>query len=164
MYKLLTTIGLITLLMGCTAGQDYRRALGSLLNSDFITTGKDYQKVLDSWLGYDIDGLVRRWGYPTSVLETLNGNTLHVFQRPGNLVTSEKRYDRIFKPLPYQFDYISSSTFKSKVGFTALPEYISVIYSNTADGETLGFSCETMFEVNPANRITHWSYRGYDCY
>jgi hypothetical protein len=105
---------------------------------------------------------VRRWGYPTSVIEARNGNTLHVFHRPGNSIKTEGQYDRIFSALPDQFEYISSSTFKSKVGFTALPEYISVTYSD--DVEALGFSCETMFEVNPNNRVTHWSYRGYDCY
>ena len=162
MRKLLIMIGLLVSLMNCTAGQDYRRSLGYLLNKDFVTTGKDYQKVLDSWLGYDIEALVRRWGYPTNVIETLNGNTLHVFQRPGNSIKTEGQYDRIFSALPDQFEYISSSTFKSKVGFTALPEYISMTYSD--DLETLGFSCEAMFEVNPNNRVTHWSYRGYDCY
>ena len=164
MHKILITSGLIISLASCTAGQDYRRSLDYLLNKDFVTTGKDYQKVLDSWLGYDVEALVRRWGYPTNVIGTLNGNTLHVFHRPGNVIKTEKQYDRIFSALPDQFRYISSSTFKSKAGFTALPEYISVTYPDSADGQTLGFSCETMFEVSPSNRVTYWSYRGDDCY
>ena len=164
MYKTFLVIGILAWMASCTAGQDYKRALGSLLNKDFVTTGKDYQKVLDSWLGYDINALVRRWGYPTNTLDTLSGNTLYVFHRPGNIIKTEKQYNRIFSALPDQFKYISSSTFKSKAGFTALPEYISVTYPDSIDGQTLGFSCETMFEVSPANRITFWSYRGDDCY
>ena len=71
MYKTFLVIGILAWMTGCMAGQDYQRAVGSLLKKDFVTTGKDYQKVLDSWLGYDINALVRRWGYPSNTLDTL---------------------------------------------------------------------------------------------
>ena len=44
---------------------DYQLAVNQFLSRDLITTGKDYRSVLDSWIGYDINLLVRRWGSPT---------------------------------------------------------------------------------------------------
>ena len=70
-------------------------------------------------------------------------------------------YKHIFKALP---DTTYTTTFKSKYGFSALPEYISLTRNGPLGDEVLNFSCETLFEVSQENLITHWSYRGYDCY
>ena len=181
MKKLLVMVWLVWILVSCTAGKDYRRPLESWLNYDIITTSKDYQKILDSWLGYNIATLVRLWGYPTNVFEVRNGNTAYVFNRlderqttlaeraapqitnqfcAGNtsLCLNQKR---IFSALPVN---IHSASFKSKAGITSFPEYISLTYDNEAGDQTSNSLCETIFEVSAGNSITHWSYRGNDCY
>ena len=194
MKKLLAIVWLVWILVSCTAGKDYRRPLESWLNYDIITTSKDYQRVLDSWLGYDINTLVRLWGYPTNVFEVRNGNTAYVFNRlderqsalaeraapqitnricAGNtrlgisaassslLTTQCLNQKRIFTALPAN---TYSVPFVGKAGITSFPEYISLTHDNEAVYQTSNSLCETIFEVSADNSITHWSYRGNDCY
>ena len=182
MKKLLAIAWLFWMLASCTAGKDYRRPLGLWLNFDIITTGKDYQRVLDSWLGYDIGTLVKRWGYPTNVFEMPNGNTIYAFNRlderqsvlvknvapsitsqicAGNTSLCLDSIQRRSRFLP---NSIQLASFRSKAGFTSLPEYISLAYDNEADNQTLNSLCETIFEVGIGNSIAHWSYRGDSCY
>ena len=161
MRNLPLTVGLVLLLNSCTSGLDYQRTLGSLLKRDLITTGRDYQKVLDSWLGYDINLLVRRWGSPTDTFKARNGNVVHVFSRADTSKTPVRVYQHIFTALP---DAAYANTFKSKFGFSALPEYMSLTRNGPAGNDVQIFACETLFEVGREDLITHWSYRGYDCY
>ena len=161
MVKLAKLITLICFLVNCSAGRDYERVVGALLSRDVITTGEEYRSVLDSWIGYDMNLLVRRWGNPTSNFLARNGNNIYVFGRIDQHGEPARIYKHIFKALP---DTTYTTTFKSKYGFSALPEYISLTRKGPAGEEVLDFSCETIFEVGPENLITHWSYRGYDCY
>ena len=62
MNKLTVLLILNIIVVSCTAGRDYQQAVGSIFSRDVITTGKDYRSVLDSWIGYDFNLLVRRWG------------------------------------------------------------------------------------------------------
>jgi hypothetical protein len=167
--KLLAIVWLVWILVSCTAGQDFRRPLESWLNYDIITTSKDYQRVLDSWLGYDINTLVRIWGYPTNVFEVRNGNTAYAFNRicAGNTrlgisaASQCLNQKRIFTALPAN---THSVPFVGKAGITSFPEYISLTYDSEAVYQTSNSLCETIFEVSADNSITHWSYRGNDCY
>ena len=159
MVKLAKLITLICFLVNCSAGRDYQRVVGALLSRDVITTGEEYRSVLDSWVGYDMNLLVRRWGNPTSNFLARNGNNIYVFGRIDQHGEPARIYKHIFKALP---DTTYTTTFKSKYGFSALPEYISLTRKGPAGDEVLDFSCETIFEVGPENLITHWSYRGYD--
>ena len=161
MVKWAKIITLMCFLVNCTAGRDYQRVFGVWLSQDLIATGKDYRSVLDSWVGYDMNLLVRRWGMPTSNFRARNGNSIYVFGRTDQSSEPAKIYKHIFKALP---DTTYTTTFKSKYGFSALPEYISLTRNGPVGEEVLDFSCETMFEVSEDNLITHWSYRGYDCY
>jgi hypothetical protein len=182
MKKLLVLAWLCWMLVGCTAGMDYRRQLGSWLNFNIITTGKDYQRVLDSWLGYNIEALVRRWGYPTNVFEMPNGNTIYAFNRLDerqsvlvkNAVSSITSQicagntsfclDSIQRRNRFLPDNMQSTSFMSRTGFTYLSEYISLTYDKEAGDQTLNSLCETIFEAGIDNSIAHWSYRGDDCY
>ena len=83
MRNLLLVLGVNFFLGSCSAGMDYQRAIRSLVKSDFITTGRDYQEVLDSWLGYDINLLVRRWGSPTDSFQARNGNICLLYTSPS---------------------------------------------------------------------------------
>ena len=182
MKKLLAITWLFVLSAGCTAGKDYRNPLGSWLSFDFITTGKDYQKVLDSWLGYDIEALVKRWGYPTNVFELPNGDTIYAFNRldesksvliknavppitsqicAGNTSLCLDKIQRLSRFLPGN---VEPTPFRSKNGFTYLPEYIALAYDNEAGDQALNSLCETIFEVGADDTIKQWSYRGDDCY
>ncbi len=161
MIQLVKIIILIFLLGSCSAGRDYQRFVSSWLDHDLVTTGKDYRSVLDSWVGYDINLLIRRWGNPTDTFLARNGNNVYVFGRIDQRSEPVRVYKHIFKALP---DTTYTTTFKSKYGFSALPEYISLTRIGPRGDEGLKFSCETMFEVNQGNLITYWSYRGYDCY
>ena len=161
MVKLAKLITLICFLVNCSAGRDYQQVVGALLSRDLITTGEEYRSVLDSWIGYDMNLLVRRWGNPTSNFLARNGNNIYVFGRIDQHGEPARIYKHISKALP---DTTYTTTFKSKYGFSALPEYISLTRKGPAGEEVLDFSCETIFEVGPENLITHWSYRGYDCY
>ncbi len=152
---------LVLLVFGCAAGRDYQQVVGAMLSRDLITTGKDYRFVLDSWVGYDINLLVRRWGSPTDIFQARNGSNIYVFGRSDYRNKPTRVFQHIFKALP---DATYTTTFKSKYGFSALPEYIALIRKGPGGDELFNFSCETMFEVNDENSITHWSYRGYDCY
>ena len=158
-FTLLVSLNLF--LSGCLAGADYRRSLNSLLQKDLISTGSDYQMVLDSWIGFDINLLVRRWGKPINIFRTRSGNTIYVFGKSEYQSQPVRVYKHIFKALP---DAAYTTTFKSKYGFSALPEYISLTRQGPEGREILRLSCETLFEVDEDNSITHWSYRGYDCY
>ncbi len=161
MIKLLKIIALICLLANCTAGRDYLRTAEAWIDRDLIITGKDYRNVLDSWIGYDMDLLIRRWGNPTDSFRARNGNSIYVFGRTDQRSEPARIYKHIFKALP---DTTYTTTFKSKYGFSALPEYISLTRRGPLGNEGLNYSCETMFEVTEGNLITHWSYRGFDCY
>ena len=182
MKKLLAITWLFVLSASCTAGKDYRNPLGSWLSFDFITTGKDYQKVLDSWLGYDIEALVKRWGYPTNVFELPNGDTFYAFNRldesksvliknavppitsqicAGNTSLCLDKIQRLSRFLPGN---VEPTPFRSKNGFTYLPEYIALAYDNEAGDQALNSLCETIFEVGADDTIKQWSYRGDDCY
>ncbi len=161
MVKYFRFITLICFLVNCTAGRDYQRVFGAWLGQDLITTGNDYRSVLDSWIGYDMNLLVRRWGNPTNTFLARNGNTVYFFGRTDQRSEPVRVYKHIFKALP---DASYTTTFKSKYGFSALPEYISLTRNGALGDEVLNFSCETIFEVSQENLITHWSYRGYDCY
>ena len=161
MVKLAKIIILILLLGNCSAGRDYQRVVGTWLSRDLVTTGEDYRSVLDSWIGYDINLLVRRWGNPTETFLARNGNNVYVFGRIDQRSEPVRVYKHIFKALP---DTTYTTTFKSKYGFSALPEYISLTRKGPSGEEGLKYSCETMFEVSRENLITHWSYRGFDCY
>ena len=161
MVKLLKIIALICLLTNCTAGRDYQRTAKAWLDRDLITTGEDYRNVLDSWIGYDMDLLIRRWGNPTDTFRARNGNSIYVFGRTDQRSEPVRIYKHIFKALP---DTTYTTTFKSKYGFSALPEYISLTRKGPLGDEGLNYSCETIFEVTEENLITYWSYRGFDCY
>ena len=175
----------LLMLTSCTAGRDYQRSLMSLLDYDFITTNKDYQKVLDSWLGYDIEILVQRWGYPTDNYELKNRNIIYVFNRSdGYQNTSVKKEissitnkfcaDEIepclnqTKILTTMVDNSYETYFKKKylvkAGFTSFSEYASLAYDHKVENPVLDPLCETIFEVDPDNRIIYWSYHGDDCY
>ena len=161
MVKYFRLITLICFLVNCTAGRDYQRVFGAWLGRDLITTGHDYRNVLDSWIGYDMDLLIRRWGNPTDTFRARNGNSIYVFGRTDQRSEPVRIYKHIFKALP---DTTYTTTFKSKYGFSALPEYISLTRKGPLGDEGLNYSCETMFEVTEENLITYWSYRGFDCY
>ncbi len=159
--KILVLSCLIAVFSGCFAGRDYQKTLNSLLTKDLVTTGKDYQVVLNSWIGYDIDLLMRRWGNPTAIVPARSGTSVYVFGKTDNRSQPFRVYKHIFKALP---DGTYTNTFKSKDGFSALPEYISLIRRGSAGNEVFRLSCETLFEVDKTDSIIHWSYRGYDCY
>ena len=159
--KIIVLVSLVAILASCLAGRDYQRAFNSVLKKDLIVTGRDYQIVLDSWVGYDINLLIRRWGSPTNIFPARNGNSIFVFGKSDNRSDPARVYKHIFKALP---DASYTTTFKSKYGFSALPEYISLIRQGPVGAEVVRLSCETLLEVNEGNSITHWSYRGYDCY
>ena len=72
---------LIFLLGNCSAGMDYQRVVGTWLSRDLVTTGRGLPQVLDSWIGYDINLLVRRWGNPTDSFLARAGNTVYAFGR-----------------------------------------------------------------------------------
>ena len=161
MKRIFNLVCLILALTSCTAGRDYQLAFNSLANSDLIVTGEEYRSVLDSWIGYDMNLLVRRWGNPTNSFRARNGNSIYVFGRTDQRGEPARIYNHIFKALT---DTTYTTTFKSKYGFSALPEYISLTRNGPTGEEVLDFSCETIFEVGQENLVTHWSYRGYDCY
>ena len=170
------------MLTSCTAGMDYRRPLSSWVDFNVITTGKDYQRVLDSWLGYNIASLVKRWGYPTNVFELPDGNTIYAFNRfdesesvlAKNEVpsitsqicagTTSLCLDKIQRRSRLLLNNIEPTPFRSKNGFTYLPEYIALAYDNEAGDQALNSLCETIFEVGADDAIEQWSYRGNDCY
>lgn len=161
MKKIVSLIILVSLLMSCTSGRDYQRALNALVYSDLFVTGKDYQTVLDSWLGYDINLLIRRWGSPTDSFQARNGHMIYFFGRTDTRNSPQRVYKHISTALP---DTAYTTTFKSKFGFSALPEYISLTRNGPVGDEVRLFACETLIEVSQESLITHWSYRGYDCY
>ena len=161
MKKLTVLLILILTVVSCTAGRDYQQAVRAMFSRDLIATGKDYRRVLDSWIGYDMSLLIRRWGKPTDSFRARSGNNIYVFNRTEQHSEPTKAYKHVVKALP---DGTYTTTFKSKYGFSALPEYMSLTRNGPSGQEVLDFSCETMFEVNQEEQITHWSYRGYDCY
>ena len=182
MKKLLAIAWLFFMLASCTAGKDYRKPLESWLNFNMITTGKDYQRILDSWIGYDIGTLVKRWGYPTNVFEMPNGKTIYAFNRldesesvlvknavpsirsqicAGNTSLCLDKIQRLSRFLPGN---VEPTPFRSKNGFTYLPEYIALAYDNEAGEQALNSLCETIFEAGADDAIEQWSYRGDDCY
>ena len=158
--KITMIVLLTTILAGCLSGRDYQKTFHSLLKPDLLTTGGDYQVVLDSWIGFDVNLLVRRWGAPSQVFAARNGNSVYVFGRTDNLSNPVRAYKHIVSAVPE----LGYSTFKSKYGFSALPEYMSLTRKGPSGREVQRFSCETLVEVDEGNSITHWSYRGYDCY
>ena len=126
-----------------------------------IRLSEDFWVAAETRLGYDINLLVRRWGSPTDTFKARNGNVVHVFSRTDTSKTPVRVYQHIFTALP---DAAYANTFKSKFGFSALPEYMSLTRNGPAGNDVQIFACETLLEVGREDLITHWSYRGYDCY
>lgn len=109
-------------------------------------TTEKYSKICDSWIGHDINALIRKWGYPKESFALPNGNKVYVF------------YDSRSVYIP-QHKTPTRSTYNV---------YGNTIYGTTTGGQTyggytIGLNCQTFFETNPSGKIVHWRWKGNDC-
>jgi len=103
-------------------------------------TTANYEKILSSWVGHNVDELVSSWGYPANSFKAPNGNTVYAYSSAGS----------------YTIPTNTTSTYNV---------YGNSVYGNTTTtgGQTLNFTCQTLFEVNESNVITTWSWKGNSC-
>ena len=72
MVALILSLIIVSITMGCGAG---------------TSSKKNYGEILNSWIGHDVNDLVRSWGPPTETLRLPNGTTILVYDRQGTPVT-----------------------------------------------------------------------------
>lgn len=99
-------------------------------------TTENYNAILESWIGHNANDLVNSWGYPNSVFEAPNGNTVYVYGYQNST-------------------YIPQTSYTTFSGNTA--------YTNTTGGYTVNSNCTTYFEVNSQKTIVHWKWKGNAC-
>jgi hypothetical protein len=98
-----------------------------------------YDNTMQSFIGKDINDLIRTWGAPQQVYEMPNGNKLYTFSR-GQAVQQP------VVTIPGQPGYNRSA-----------PSY-------TIGGGTATWYCILNFETNPNNEVIHGTYEGNNCF
>ena len=98
-------------------------------------TESGYQKKLDSWMGSDVDALVRSWGTPQGYYKNKDGSG----------------------QIEYSDNYSTTWTTESYNPDTDQYEVKS------SDVHNLKFNCKTTFKYNKDNKIYTWSYKGNNC-
>lgn len=106
----------------------------------------NYKQVCQSWVGHDINDLIRAWGYPQRTNTMPNGNMVYTYHK------SNTETDPVFT-LPGQTTY-------NKVGNTV---YKREGMGMTVGGDTVTYYCVTSFETTPSGSIVFWRYEGNRC-
>jgi hypothetical protein len=116
------------------------------------TTAK-YEKLLDSWMGANVNELIRSWGAPNSSYEMSNGNKILTYMRSrsGSIPIYNQPQSTTHQGTIYgsggMTNYSGTST--STYGTTT---YIPVTWS-----------CKTEFTVNAQETIINWRWQGNNC-
>lgn len=55
-------------------------------------TTEKYEAILNSWVGSDINDLMRSWGYPVGSFQAPNGNTVYVYSSSNSVTTPIRTY------------------------------------------------------------------------
>ena len=174
MFNKFVLVFLILVLSSCSSGRDYKKLFSNAMTIESLITSKDYQKILNSWVKYDSDILVRRWGNPSLVEDVDYEYKVFVFNRAsGGSVNPksnaarksafgfEKSYARILGLKNYD-DYVMP--FTSNASVDGLLAYTKSRYSNIVSRRYSENDCETLFLVDSLGKIQEWSYRGFDCF
>lgn len=98
-----------------------------------------YDNTMQSFVGKDINDLIRTWGAPQQVYEMPNGNKMYTFSR-GQTVQQP------IVTVPGQPGYNRSG-----------PTY-------TIGGGTSTYYCILNFEVNSDNKVVYGTYEGNHCF
>jgi len=109
-------------------------------------TTASYETILNSWVGHDINDLVKSWGYPTNTFKAPNGNTVYAYERAAAGVSPTYT--------------APTQTNVTVIGNTA--------YGTTTGGQTYGGHpytnwCKTFFETNDSKQIITWRWEGNSC-
>ncbi|MCB2182459.1 MAG: hypothetical protein KQH63_10565 [Desulfobulbaceae bacterium] len=110
------------------------------------SSNEPYKRVCQSWMGHNINELIRSWGYPQRKDSMPNGNTLYTYDKrsveqtpvvtsPG-VTTYNKAYGTVYK---YQSPGI------------------------TTGGDIVTYYCITSFEVDGNGKIVFWRFEGNSC-
>ena len=111
-----------------------------------VEPGERYKQICDSWMGQDVNNLIREWGAPTKTFNMPNGNTMYEWSRHSTETTPAMT-------LP------STTTYNTYGNTTYQNNPMAV----TVGGNTITYYCTTGFEVNPQGIIIFYRYQGNSC-
>ena len=108
---------------------------------------EQHRAILQTWLGHDVNELIRNWGYPQQISNMPNGNKLVVYQFIS-------QYQNPVVMLPQNTRYSI---------------YGNRVYQNQGPGFAVGGDvvtnyCTINFEVNSDGKIIYFLSKGNACY
>ncbi len=100
-------------------------------------TSAKLERKLDSWVGTPAEELIEAWGYPSRQFKKPNGDMVYIYDQKSYNTTPVITTSRV-----------------SNSGY---------INSYSSGGNVIESACEIVFEMDPFDRISTWSYRGNHC-
>lgn len=97
-------------------------------------------KCMQSWIGYPIDAVIKKWGYPTKEMQ-IAGRTVYKWEKTRTVTSST--YERTQEE-------------KDKKGRTYYNTYIS-------GGDTEVMYCIRNIEIDSNNKVVNAQWEGNDC-
>jgi hypothetical protein len=100
-----------------------------------------YHRACQSWIGHDINELIRAWGYPQQTNEMPNGNKLVTYQKSSSMAVS-----------------IPGTTTSTNIG--------NMRFQDQSPGmnTVLTFYCNTSFEIDRNGKVIYWRAEGNSCF
>ncbi len=123
-------------------------------------TTANYQKILNSWVGYNVDNLVMRWGLPANSYPLSNGGRVLEYNKQRNVQIGG------YTTTVPETTYNSGTANVYGTGGSAHGTYsgTSTTYvQKTTPVQNIAMQCITRFTVNAQGTITNWAWQGNDC-
>lgn len=95
-----------------------------------------YKNVCNSWVGHNINELIRQWGYPQQIGDMPNGNKVYIFLRSNSVQSKDPD---IIVPVGKTMMVLSG------------------------DVSTTTYYCKTNIEATQDGRIVFWRFEGNSC-
>lgn len=106
-----------------------------------------YKQVCQSWMGHNINELIRAWGYPPQRTNNMpNGNTVYTYHK-----SATERTPVVTLPGTTTYNKIYDTVYKHEgLGMSV-------------GGDTVTYYCITSFETDPNGTIVFWRFEGNSC-
>ena len=118
-----------------------------LILSSCATTA-NYEKVLASWIGSDVDSLVKVWGPPQGSYTLSDGSLIIEYSNQSNMIMGGYTYNKPQTNYHYGNGYISTTT--------TYTQHTTPVYN-------VNLWCKTIFTSDPNGIITSWKHEGNNC-
>lgn len=123
-------------------------------------TTANYEKILQSWVGFNVDNLVMKWGPPANSFPLSDGGRVLEYSNQRNIQVGG------YTTTVPQTTYNSGTANVYGTGGSAYGSYsgTSTTYvQKTTPVQNVALQCITRFTVNAQGTITNWTWQGNDC-